>query len=93
MNEALLIELNASIRALVPLVAELLKLQRAADKKWLSIKEAAEYLGFSVPTMYGKVHFREISSHGKGKRRRFSKEELDLYVKRQGKTKRLEIEP
>lgn len=91
-NEELLIEMNNNIKALLPLLEELLKGQRTANKKWLNYKEAAEHLGYPIGTLYHKVRSREIASYGKRKNKRFCREELGAFLRRQ-KIKRLEIAP
>lgn len=47
----------------------------------LSIQQAADFLHLSVPTLYGKVHNRELPFSKRGKRLYFSKSELTEWVK------------
>jgi excisionase family DNA binding protein len=47
----------------------------------LTIKEAAEFLKLSVPTLYGKVHDKDIPVCKKGNRLYFSKQELSDWIK------------
>src|ERR1044072_2525173 len=47
----------------------------------LTIKQAAEFLNLSVPTLYGYVHRSEIPVSKKSKRLYFSKQELTEWVK------------
>ena len=47
----------------------------------LTIQQAADFLHLTVPTLYGKVHAREIPFSKLGKRLYFSKTELTDWVK------------
>lgn len=47
----------------------------------LTIKQAADFLTLSVPTMYGLVHRAEIPVNKRGKRLYFSKQELTDWIK------------
>lgn len=47
----------------------------------LTIKQAAEFITLSVPTIYGLVHRAEIPVNKRGKRLYFSKEELTAWIK------------
>ena len=49
--------------------------------KLLNIREAAEFLSLTVPTMYSKVSKGELPVMKKSKRLYFSKTELTEYVK------------
>lgn len=55
-------------------------------EKLLTIKEAAEFLNLTVPTLYSKVHKKNIPFMKKGKRLYFSSVELMNYVK-EGRSK------
>lgn len=57
----------------------------------LTIQQAAEFLHLSVPTLYGKVHTREIPFSKQGKRLYFSKAELSDWVKSGRKKTQSEI--
>lgn len=57
----------------------------------LTIQQAADFLHLSVPTLYGKVHVREIPFSKKGKRLYFSKAELSDWVKSGRKKTQSEI--
>jgi excisionase family DNA binding protein len=46
----------------------------------LTAKEAATFLSLTVPTLYGKVHNREIPNSKQGKRLYFSKLQLIAWV-------------
>jgi len=52
-----------------------------APDKLLNIKQAAEMLSLSVPTIYGLVHRAEIPVSKRGKRLYFSKAELTQWIK------------
>ena len=47
----------------------------------LTIKQAAELLSLSVPTLYGLVHKAQIPVSKKGKRLYFSRQELIAWIK------------
>ena len=47
----------------------------------LTIKQAADFLTLSVPTLYGLVHRSEIPVNKRGKRLYFSKQELTNWIK------------
>jgi excisionase family DNA binding protein len=47
----------------------------------LTIKQAAEFITLSVPTIYGLVHRAEIPVNKRGKRLYFSKKELTTWIK------------
>lgn len=47
----------------------------------LNIQQAADFLHLTVPTLYGKVHVREVPFSKQGKRLYFSKAELCNWVK------------
>lgn len=50
-------------------------------EQFLTIQEAAEFLNLSVPTIYGKVHRRELPVMKQGNRLYFSNMELTEYIK------------
>jgi len=58
----------------------------------LSIREAAEFLNLSVPTLYSKVSRGELPVMKRGKRLYFSKLELMDYLKAGRKKSNAEIE-
>ena len=66
-------------------------LQRAAEEL-LTVKQAAELLKLSVPTIYGYVQRQEIPVSKRGKRLYFSKQELLDWVKEGRKKTLSEIE-
>lgn len=47
----------------------------------LTVKETANFLNLSVPTIYGYVHRQEIPVNKRGKRLYFSKKELTAWIK------------
>lgn len=47
----------------------------------LTIRQAADFISLSVPTIYGLVHKAEIPVNKKGKRLYFSKQELTAWIK------------
>jgi excisionase family DNA binding protein len=49
--------------------------------RFLNIKQAAEMLNLTVPTIYGLVHEAKIPVSKKGRRLYFSKQELMAWVK------------
>lgn len=68
------------------------KLNQNKDEEFLTVKETAEFLSLSVPTIYGLIHKGEIPVMKRSKRCYFSKIELINYLKL-GKRKTLnEIE-
>ena len=54
-------------------------------EKPLDIKQAAEHLGVTVQTMYGKVHRKDVPFHKPSGKLYFYASELDAWIK--GKTK------
>lgn len=57
----------------------ILERQKAVEiptKEFLTVKEAAKFLDLKVPTIYSKVHKREIPFIKIGRRLYFSKEDL-----------------
>ena len=50
-------------------------------KRLLNAKEAAQYLGLSVDTVYKMARLRELPSVKVGRALRFDVEALDLYIK------------
>jgi excisionase family DNA binding protein len=63
-------------------------------EKPLNVREAAEFLGFSIPTIYGLMHQRAIPYMKPGRRCYFLKSELINYLKdgRRKTYKEIEIE-
>lgn len=58
----------------------------------LTIRQAAEFLNLSVPTLYTKVSRREIPVNKRGKRLYFSKAELSGWIKSGRKKTQEEIQ-
>ena len=56
-------------------------LNKEAQEEMLNIKDAAIFLGLSVPTLYSKVSRKEIPYHKPGKRLYFQKSELLDWIK------------
>jgi excisionase family DNA binding protein len=61
-------------------------------EKLLTVKQAAEFLTLSVPTMYSKVSRGELPVMKRGKRLYFSQKELLAYLKAGRKKSNAEIE-
>ncbi len=55
--------------------------QPSEENRFLSIKEAAEFIGLSVPTVYGLVHRKNIPCMKRNKRLYFSKQQLISWIK------------
>jgi len=53
----------------------------STGEELLTIKQAAEFLTLSVPTIYGLVQRAEIPVNKRGKRLYFSKQELTDWIK------------
>lgn len=51
------------------------------QEQLLSVKEAADFLNLSVPTIYSKVNRAELPSMKQGNRLYFSNKELTEYIK------------
>lgn len=49
--------------------------------KWMSPKQAAEYTGYAVQTIYNKVSQGEIPHHKGSGSTRFKKSELDAWMR------------
>lgn len=56
------------------------KLAPQQTKKRLNIKEASEYTGYSVNTLYGKVNREEIPFYKMGAKLFFDPEALDKWI-------------
>lgn len=57
------------------------KEKESSIEQLLTIEQAAEFLNLAVPTLYTKVHKREIPFMKRSKRLYFSKDELTDYLK------------
>jgi excisionase family DNA binding protein len=53
-----------------------------AEKRWFTIREAAEYLDVSVPTIFRWMKEGILSFHKIGKATRFSQESLDAVIEK-----------
>jgi len=62
------------------------------EDKLLTIKQAAEFLVLSVPTIYGLVQRHEVPVCKRGKRLYFSKQDLTSWIKDGRKKTNSEIE-
>jgi excisionase family DNA binding protein len=60
--------------------------------KFLNVKEAAEFLCLTKPTIYGKVSRGELPVMKRGNRLYFSREELTVYLKEGRKKTNTEVE-
>ena len=49
--------------------------------QFLSVRETAEFLNLSVPTIYSKVSKRELPYMKRGKRLYFNRKDLETYLK------------
>ncbi len=56
-------------------------------QKPLSAKEAADYLGLALPTLYSKVSRGELPHYKPAKKLYFYKEQLDEYIQNKGEQK------
>jgi excisionase family DNA binding protein len=54
------------------------------ERRWLSVEEAAAYLGISRDTVYKWIERKRMPGHKVGRLWKFQAEELDAWV-RQGK--------
>ncbi len=87
-------DLPEAVTMLINEVSELRKLLlekqeqqlQAPSEKLLSIKEAADFLNLTVPTIYSKVSRNELPYMKQGKRLYFSSTDLMNYIK-EGKHK------
>jgi len=62
------------------------------DDKLMGVKEAAEFLGLSVQTVYGKVSKGLLPNMKRSKKLYFSKKDLVAYLNRGRRKTNLEIE-
>lgn len=77
-------EMVSKILEKVELLEELLleqTINKNDQEEMLNIKDAAVFLGLSVPTLYSKVSRKEIPYHKPGKRLYFQKSELLDWIK------------
>ena len=66
--------------------------QTKQPEQFLNIKEAAQFLKLTVPTIYSKVSKRELPCMKRGKRLYFSSTELMDYIKDGRKKSNAEID-
>ncbi|NVK04981.1 MAG: helix-turn-helix domain-containing protein [Flavobacteriia bacterium] len=71
-----------SIESLLIAIAEAPKRTHSEPKRTrvLNVKEAAEFLGLKVPTIYSKVNRRELPFMKRSKRLYFSEDDLLAYL-------------
>jgi excisionase family DNA binding protein len=81
LNSEELIELiqNSVREAMVQLPLKTVQSENQSEKLF-TIQQAAEFLNLTVPTMYCKVHKREIPFMKRSKRLYFSQSELLKYI-------------
>lgn len=84
-------KLYAKLEDIERLLQQKTDLQPEADQL-LTIKQAAEFLKLSVPTIYGLVSKSQVPVNKKGKRLYFSKQELTEWIKEGRKKTASEIE-
>lgn len=61
----------------------------AAEDKYMTVDEVAQYLGFEKQTIYNKIHNKQIPFHKIGlKAVRFKKAEIDNWIVEQRKEER-----
>ena len=66
--------------------------KQTASDKFLNIKEAADFIGLSVPTVYGLVHRLDIPHMKRNKRLYFSKQALTEWITSGHRKTKQEIE-
>ena len=84
--------LTAELRELRKLILQKKEPQKEQTEEFLNIKQAAELLNLSVPTMYSKVSKNELPVMKQGKRLYFSRTELIAYLRSGKKKSQAEIE-
>lgn len=85
-------ELQESVKNIERILLNKSNENKTKEEEFLTVKETAEFLSLSVPTIYGLIHKGEIPVMKRSKRCYFSKIELINYLKL-GKRKTLnEIE-
>jgi excisionase family DNA binding protein len=62
-----------------------MRLNETVGKRLLNVKEAAQYLGLSVDTVYKKARLRELPYVKVGRALRFDVKELDRYIEKNAK--------
>jgi len=61
------------------------RLNETVGKRLLNVKEAAQYLGLEVDTVYKKARLRELPFVKVGRALRFDVKELDRYIEKNAK--------
>lgn len=89
-------QLNAMISAAVSKALKAHQSENAniseSDEKLLTVKEAADFLNLSIPTVYSKVSRGELPVMKRGKKLHFSSTELMQYLKAGRKLTNAEIQ-
>jgi excisionase family DNA binding protein len=84
--------LAAKLESIEQLLLNQKEQPKEPTEKLLTVKQAAEFLKLSVPTMYSKVSRGELPVMKRGKRLYFSEKELMEYLKAGRKKSNAEIE-
>lgn len=53
---------------------------KTEEKRWLTTKEAAEYLGTTTKAIYNKVHLGQLKAYKYGSHSRYLIEDLDKLI-------------
>ncbi len=69
-----------SIKTKLDKIEKIVEEQKLLQKEVLSLKEAAEYTGFSKSTLYKMAHDRRISYYKPAKLIFFKRSDLDQYM-------------
>jgi excisionase family DNA binding protein len=85
-------EISDKVNNIERLLLERTENNVSASLELLTIKQAADFLSLSVPTIYGLVQRQEIPVNKRGKRLYFSKQELTDWIKAGRKKTNEEIE-
>jgi len=99
MNTISFNELPSAVSQLYEKVSNIEKMLLVTNKEplkkekedFMLIKQAAEYLSLSVPTVYGLVHRNEIPYYKRGKRLYFLEKDLEVWLKTSRKMTIFEI--
>ena len=62
-----------------------MRLNETVGKRLLNVKEAAQYLGLEVDTVYKKARLRELPFVKVGRALRFDVKELDRFIEQNAK--------
>ena len=50
------------------------------ENEWMNVKQIAEYLSLTVPTIYSKISRRELPYYKRGRRAYFKKKDIDDWI-------------